>query len=121
MATIGTWNLENLFRPGQDDGPRSDEAYQAKLDALAETITAIEPDVLGVQEVGQPEALDELAVRAGGRWHVELAEPDGRGIRVGFLSRLPLTDPEQVSIFPEPLSSCGIQSTPLQATPLATP
>jgi hypothetical protein len=24
MLTIATWNLENLFRPGDDDAPESD-------------------------------------------------------------------------------------------------
>jgi endonuclease/exonuclease/phosphatase family metal-dependent hydrolase len=33
-------------------------------------------------------------------WHTALADPDGRGIRVGVLSRLPLSDVEQVVDFP---------------------
>ena len=43
------------------------------------------PDVLAVQEVGTPEALADLTARLDGQWHRELAEPDGRGIRVGYL------------------------------------
>lgn len=48
MVRVGTWNLENLFRPGPDE-PRDQAAYEAKLDALASKIIAIEPDVLAVQ------------------------------------------------------------------------
>lgn len=99
MITIGTWNLENLFWPGGDSGPRTDEAYRAKLKALAGTIIELSPDVLAVQEVGQPEALDDLVDLLDGQWHTELADPDARGIRVGFLSRYPLTDMEQVAKF----------------------
>ncbi len=31
----------------------------------------------------------------------ELADPDGRGIRVGYISRLPLTALDQLVAFPE--------------------
>ncbi len=82
MVTVGTWNLENLFRPGSDAGPDSDAVYEAKLMALAETITTLAPDVLAVQEVGEPDALADLVDRLGGAWHTALADPDGRGIRV---------------------------------------
>ena len=61
-----TWNLENLFRPG-DASPESATTYQAKLKALAETIMELAPDVLAVQEVGGPEALADLVDR---RWHL---------------------------------------------------
>ncbi|WIY00362.1 endonuclease/exonuclease/phosphatase family protein [Amycolatopsis mongoliensis] len=91
MVVIGTWNLENLFRPG-GDGPPDQAAYDAKLAALRATITAIAPDVLAVQEVGDPAALDDLAALLPGDWTTALSQhPDARGIRVGFLSRLPLT------------------------------
>jgi hypothetical protein len=47
---IGTWNVENLARPGVlDGGPSTDAAYNAKLASLAEAITALNPDVLAVQ------------------------------------------------------------------------
>lgn len=101
MITIGTWNLENLFRPGTDGGPRSQEVYQAKLRTLAGTITSLAPDVLAVQEVGHPEALADLVDRLEGDWHTALADPDGRGIRVGYISRLPLSDAEEVSKYPD--------------------
>jgi len=108
---IGTWNLENLFRPGADGGPRTDAAYQAKLAALADTIGVLAPDVLAVQEVGDPDALGDLADRAGGGWTLATADPDRRGIRVGFLSRLELTDVEQVRGFPAGLRPIQVDDT----------
>lgn len=108
MVAIGTWNLENLFRPDSDAGPTSDSAYQAKLDALAQTINQLAPDVLAVQEVGDPEAVDNLLALLAGHWHSALADPDGRGIRVAVLSRLPLNDIEQVTDFPELLAPVQI-------------
>jgi hypothetical protein len=65
VVKIGTWNLENLFRPGSQAGPKSQQAYEAKLTALAKTITTLAPDVLAVQEEGQPEALKDLIDRLG--------------------------------------------------------
>ncbi|MFC7406699.1 endonuclease/exonuclease/phosphatase family protein [Georgenia alba] len=103
MATIGTWNLENLFRPGEDGGPSGETEYDAKLDTLAATIESMDPDVLMVQEVGTPEALDDLAERVGGRWYTELAEPDGRGIRVGAMFRPAAGAIEQITDFPDGL------------------
>lgn len=103
MVRIGTWNLENLYLPGGEFGPRTPAAYDAKLASLAQTIVELEPDVLAVQEVGDPQALDEVAAAVGGTWWIELAAPDGRGIRAGLLSRLPLTGVTQVSAFPERL------------------
>src|SRR3954453_7487353 len=101
MLTIATWNLENLFRPRAGDGPTDEDAYDAKLAALAEMIEQIAPDVLAVQEVGDPEALDDLRARLDGDWQRELStQPDSRGIRVGFLSRHPLTKIQAIRAFP---------------------
>jgi endonuclease/exonuclease/phosphatase family metal-dependent hydrolase len=102
---VGTWNLENLFRPGAPDGPSTDAAYDAKLTALAEVIGAIAPDVLAVQEVGDPEALEDLRARLEGEWRTVTSElPDERGIRVGFLARPALRDVEHLRAFPDPLA-----------------
>jgi endonuclease/exonuclease/phosphatase family metal-dependent hydrolase len=101
---VATWNLENLFLPGTEFGPSSQEVYEEKLAALAEVIAGIGPDVLAVQEVGSPEALDDLVERLPGEWRVVLSElPDERGIRVGFVSRLAFEDAEDVQAFPRPL------------------
>jgi endonuclease/exonuclease/phosphatase family metal-dependent hydrolase len=102
VLAVATWNLENLFRPGEASGPTDQQAYDAKLDALAATINALNPDVLAVQEVGDPAALDDLRGRLNGSWHVEVSPaPDGRGIRVGFLARRAMHDVEGVRAFPQ--------------------
>ena len=116
VVRIGTWNLENLFGPGDAAGPRTDADYQAKLSALARVIVAMGPDVLAVQEVGDVDALTDLADRAGGGWHLETAEPDRRGIRVGFMSRLPLTEVGQVRAFPAGLRPIQVNDTTTPAT-----
>lgn len=104
MVTVGTWNLENLFRPGEASGhPSGTAEYEAKLDSLAATITDVQPDVLAVQEVGDPEALSDLVGRLDGSWRFELADPDQRGIRVGVVSTRALTRVEQFSDFPDGL------------------
>lgn len=63
---VATWNLENLFPPGGEYGPTSEEAYEAKPAALAAVIADVDPDVLAVQEVGSPEAIRDLAGRLPG-------------------------------------------------------
>jgi len=99
--TVATWNLENLFLPGSESGPPDEETFERKLAALAATITEIAPDVLAVQEVGDAPALDELRIRLEGEWHTALSpDADDRGIRVGFLSRLPFGETERIRAFP---------------------
>lgn len=98
---IGTWNLENLYRPGGEFGPRTDAAYRAKLDALAEVLTRLDPALLAVQEIGDPAALADLAGALAGDWHTAVSDhTDGRGIRVGFLSRHPLSVLADTDRFP---------------------
>src|SRR3954462_8100561 len=88
MLAVATWNLENLFRPGQAAGPTDQQRYAAKLDALAARINGLNPDVLAVQEVGDSAALNDLCGRLNGNWNLRLSpDSDGRGIRVGFLAR----------------------------------
>jgi endonuclease/exonuclease/phosphatase family metal-dependent hydrolase len=103
MVLIGTWNLENLFRPGGEFGPKDEATYDAKLDALAATIRAETPDVLAVQEVGDPAALADLAARLGPDWQSVTAQhfEDDHPIRVGVLSRRPVrVSTEQVDLPP---------------------
>lgn len=92
VITVGTWNVENLFWPDDEFGPDDKAVYDGKLAALAATINAAGPDVLGLQEVGQPEALADLVALLDGDWHTELStrfEPL-HPIRVGVISRHPL-------------------------------
>jgi endonuclease/exonuclease/phosphatase family metal-dependent hydrolase len=104
MLTVATWNLENFFRPGADAGPTSQDVYDEKLAHLKATIEVIAPDAIGVQEVGQPEALEDLRDALDGDWHGIASEhPDQRGIRVGFLSKLPFAEHEDIVDFPDAL------------------
>jgi endonuclease/exonuclease/phosphatase family metal-dependent hydrolase len=107
MLVAGTWNLENLFRPGGDFGPTDTATYQAKLAALAATINTQAPDVLGVQEVGQPEALADLVALLNGTWHTALSQhfDPHHPIRVAVISRHPLTVIADTAAFPTQLSA----------------
>ncbi|MEU6915638.1 endonuclease/exonuclease/phosphatase family protein [Streptomyces olindensis] len=111
---LGTWNLENLYRPGGPYGPEDDAAYGRKLAALAAVITELDPALLGVQEVGDPEALKDLAGMLDDDWHVALSEhADSRGIRVGFLSRAPLTVVADTVAFPAGLRPVQVDDSGL--------
>jgi cell division septation protein DedD len=116
MARVGTWNLENLFRPAPGASQETKDGYDAKLDALASLIRDMAPDVLAVQEVGKPEVLQDLADVAVGAWHTATADPDGRGIRVGFLSRLELTDVVEVAALPDKLRPIQVDDTTATST-----
>lgn len=104
MATfkVMTWNLENLFLPGEGGGPDDEAAFDRKLKGLAATILDLAPDVLAVQEVGSEAAFGALRAALGGRYpHARLSSlPDGRGIRVGFLSGLEIEAHEDFADFP---------------------
>ena len=119
QVIVGTWNLENLFRPGADAGPSDEQAYDAKLTELARVIGEIGPDILAVQEVGDPEVLEDLRERLAGNWLAESSElPDGRGIRVGFLSRLVLGGIEQVGEFPDGLEPIQVDDEGTTMAPM---
>jgi len=88
MVRIGAWNLENFFRPGGASGPTTQQAYDAKLVALAQTIAALDPDEPAVQEAGDPRARRPVDARRrcwppplGSRWRVAAAA--GRRREVG--------------------------------------
>lgn len=110
MVVVATWNLENLFLPGEESGrPPDQRTYEAKLAALAGTVNGIAPDVLAVQEVGEEAALADLVDRLDGDWSTHLSEhPDGRGIGVGVLSRLPVEETENLVAFPEELGAVRV-------------
>jgi endonuclease/exonuclease/phosphatase family metal-dependent hydrolase len=101
VITVGTWNLENLFWPDDGFGPDDKSVYDGKLAALAATINAAGPDVLGLQEVGRPEALADLVALLDGDWHTALSTwfEAHHPIRVGVISRHPLRVVEDTARF----------------------
>ena len=115
---VMTWNVENLFRPGEGSGgPESDDIYQAKLQLLAQTITKLDSDVLAIQEIGSVEAFQDLKTAVGNAYaNGQLSKnPDDRGIRVGFLSKLSLENPTDIVDFSPnvSLSIKGEDGTPI--------
>jgi endonuclease/exonuclease/phosphatase family metal-dependent hydrolase len=99
---VMTWNVQNLFAPGvEGDGPDTTAAYLAKLASLAAVIDQARPDVLALREVGPLDALTPLQATLNWQMpHIALGIPDGRGIRVAFLSTRVLRDVIDVRIFP---------------------
>jgi endonuclease/exonuclease/phosphatase family metal-dependent hydrolase len=98
VFTVMSFNVENLFTPA----PADRDAFDAKLDALARVLTDEAPDLVGVQEIGDEDAFAALLDRLGGTWTGVLSDhfEDRHPIRVGWLSRRPLTDVEQVTDLP---------------------
>ena len=99
--TVMTWNVQNLFPPGTPDGPATEEEYEAKLAALAGVIDDVGPDVLALQEVGDPSVLadlDDACVTPLG--HRAVGVPDDRGIRVALLSGRKLSNHQDIRTFP---------------------
>jgi endonuclease/exonuclease/phosphatase family metal-dependent hydrolase len=108
---VGSWNVENLFRPGGQFGPARDAVYERKLTGLAETIGAMAPDVIGLQEVGSPDALADLVAKLDPGWQVVASGQFAaeHPIRVAVLSRHPIAVVEDESVFPADIA-------PVQAT-----
>ena len=111
MLTVMTWNLENLERPESSAPPADQAAYAVKLQQTVQVIADADPDLLGVQEVLareddlQPQVFEDLTSAltqlTGSAWSGQLSTiPDPRGIRVGWLSRGPLTQPVDVAAYP---------------------
>src|SRR5262249_4797982 len=100
--TVMTWNVENLFPSGHPDGPPDRETYGVKIAYLATTIRGLNPDVVALQEVGDPQCVRDLASAVGDGWQAQLSDhPDGRRIRVGVLSPHPVIVEGQVVDLPD--------------------
>jgi predicted extracellular nuclease len=98
---VMTWNVENLFLSGKQSGPKTEAAYQEKLKSLSKVILAIDPDVLGVQEIGDDEAFDALNSLLKNRYpHSYIARSLDSRIRVGFLSKLKIEEQEEIADLP---------------------
>lgn len=112
--TVMTWNVENLFRPGNrsGSGPRDMDVYARKLTNIGRTIAGISPDVIAFQEVGEEDALRDLLARLGDRYpYMRVSRhPDVRGIRVALVSRLPLLQARDLDAFP-PEGMVNLNST----------
>jgi hypothetical protein len=64
--------------PGSDASAGDEQAYEAKLAELARVIGEIDPDVLAVQEVGDPEALEDLRELLDADWQAETSDHENR-------------------------------------------
>jgi predicted extracellular nuclease len=101
VLTVMSWNVQNLLPVGHEDGPATDEEYQAKLAALAVVIDAVEPDVLALQEVGPEQVLADLNAACSIDFDNRLVgTPDRRGIRVALLSPRRLSNRVNTQVFP---------------------
>jgi endonuclease/exonuclease/phosphatase family metal-dependent hydrolase len=110
---VMTWNVENLFAVGTEAGPETEAELDAKIESLRAVIDAQLPDVLALQEVGSESALARLqAALVAPMPHRRLGIPDGRGIRVAFVSRLELHDPVDVRAFPPGLLPIQVGDDP---------
>lgn len=107
---VATWNVENLFRFSTQFGPKTKAEYDQKLSNLAAAILNLAPDLLALQEIGSPEAFEDLLKQLGNLYpHRQLStNPDGRGIRVGFFSKLEIRQFEEIVEFPD----AGLPSVP---------
>ena len=98
---VMTWNVQNLFVAGDDDGPNTAAEFNAKIASLVAVIDAAEPHVVALQELGTEPALVALQnALARPMPHRVLGQPDARGIRVGYLSTRVLRDVTDIRAFP---------------------
>lgn len=111
-----TWNVENLFAAGHDDGPQDAARFAAKIASLADLIALHRPHVLGLQELGGAEVLvplqAALVARGHEMKHSEIGIADRRGIRVGFLSQRVILSREDVRPFPAGLLPVQVGDDP---------
>ena len=101
--TIMTWNVQNLFFPAHIDGPDTQGQFQRKVASLAAVIDQAQPHVVALQEVGTDSVLQHLQnTLTHPMTHAAEGQPDGRGIRVAFLSMLPFeSQPHHLRPYPK--------------------
>ena len=110
---VMSWNVENLFEVGADDGPETEAQLAANIESLRAVIDAQRPDVLGLQEIGSERALERLqGALTQPLPHSAIAAPDDRGIRVAFVSRLELHDPTEIRALPAELLPVQVGDDP---------
>ncbi len=106
---LATWNLE--FFGNRKDAPRTD----ADIAAMATYLRERRVDILAMQEVGTPEAVQTLASHLGAGWQFVLGTTgmwnDGSGgQRVGFLwnsARVALVQAEELMQLPREVEDGG--------------
>jgi endonuclease/exonuclease/phosphatase family metal-dependent hydrolase len=101
-----TWNVENLFGPGPGESQVDRQRFERKLGLLAGVIGRLDPDVVALQEVGREEPLHGLQQALGGTYphRATSSFPDGRGIRVAFLSKHVVDERTDMVDFPPGLA-----------------
>jgi len=97
---ILNWNTRNFFN-AQNDSPSPDEPfvdpqdYQAQLQAVADALRDLDPDVAVLAEVENQNVLDDLLAELGPEY-VDSAvidnDNDPRGIDVAAISKIPFSD-----------------------------
>ncbi len=99
---VATWNVENLLLPDPKKEQQGQEEYQAKLDYLTKVIQRINPHVIALQEIGGDKPLNDLRakLRRTHPYRKMSSYPDKRGIRVAFLSQVPIDGSEDMAQFP---------------------
>lgn len=107
LLRIATWNVENFFVPSNDASQEDRATFDAKLTFLADTISALDPDVIALQEVGGEPALQKLQEILAAYQHRHVGVADGRGIACAFLSKLPLHDPVDIVDFSPQVRALG--------------
>src|SRR5215510_10362268 len=101
VFTVMTWNVQNLFLPGHPDGPVDQPTFDQKLASLAAVINQAQPHILALQEVGSGGVLGQLQAALTHKMpHAIEGEPDGREIRVAFLSTIQFSAPRDLRPFP---------------------
>jgi endonuclease/exonuclease/phosphatase family metal-dependent hydrolase len=95
-----TWNVENLFGLGDEEGPETEAELATKIASLRAVIDAEGPHILGLQEIGSDDALVRLQQALTTPMpHRHLGRADDRGICVAFISRSALNDPVDIQPF----------------------
>ena len=97
MSSLPALNLRALqlagHTPWPDQRPLDAREYRTKTRFLVDRIERFEAGILGIQEVAQEEAFDELQEALGDRYPCKALgeQGSGSGLRVGLYSQYPIT------------------------------
>lgn len=89
------WNVENFFNDKNDSSApqeivQSASQYQAQLNAVANVIQTLDPDIAVLQEVENQAVLEDLGAKLGGKYvsRSVIDAGDPRGIDIGMIAKL---------------------------------